>query len=890
MGYISSLGAPFRLSLCAAAIGMLGTPAFAQKSPPEQLPAQSAASVFNEDFLNYGATQKSADLSLFAFGNRVLPGRYTVRVSLNERDVGKVEIQFDDKPGKSDAEPCLTRRMLDDWGVNVLAFPAITALADDACVADLGAAIPDASFGYDGVKLLLTLSIPQAALKRSARGAVDPGKWDTGITAGMLDYQVNFSRYGGDTYRRSSDPFARTRSLFDNNPFDRPPNDPRRDTLYAGLRAGFNHREWRFRHFSTYSRGTDGRARWQAVETYAQRDFPAINGRLLIGDGSTPGNFFDSLPFRGVQLASDEAMLPDSQQGYAPTIRGIAQTNARVTVRQNGYVIYSTFVAPGAFVIDDLNANGSGSDLEVVVTEADGRESRYLQSFSAVPTLLREGAWRYSATVGKYRRASGQGRGYNSWGGLSQWPWTQSRQPLAEPAFLQGSLAHGLGGDYTLYGGLIVSGRYQSVLAGVGKNLRAFGAISADLTAARATVPMPLLVDKSYNGQSLRFLYSKAFEVGTNVRVAGYRYSTGGYRTFQEAADMQGLLPLERLNNRRSELRLELSQQLGDKWGSVFVSARQQSYWGARDKDRAVQFGWSGSYKQFRFGVNYNRGVYQDSRRSSQIMFTVNMPLGASGLSAQYAVTQERNGRTSQQANVFGSTLDDSRLSYSVTAGHDDGQGSTGAVSANYLSPVGRFDLGHSQGAGYRQTTVGMAGGLVVHAGGVTLSQTLGETIGLARLPKAPGVGFESMSGVATDWAGNAVIPNLNPYRINRVAVRTQDLGDTLDVKNAATEMIPTRGAVVLAAFETSVGYRLMLTLADRKGEPLPFGARIESDTGVEMGIVGSEGQAFVTGAGQSGRFIVRWGQRTVDQCTVTYSLPEAESPPPIREMTASCE
>ena len=40
-------------------------------------------------------------------------------------------------------------------------------------------------------------------------------------------------------------------------------------------------------------------------------------------------------------------MLPDSLSGYAPTIRGVAQTNARVTVRQNGYIIYSTYVPPG---------------------------------------------------------------------------------------------------------------------------------------------------------------------------------------------------------------------------------------------------------------------------------------------------------------------------------------------------------------------------------------------------------------------------------------------------------------------------------------------------------------------------------------------------------------
>jgi hypothetical protein len=39
-------------------------------------------------------------------------------------------------------------------------------------------------------------------------------------------------------------------------------------------------------------------------------------------------------------------MLPYSQRGYAPVIRGVASSNAVVSVRQNGYLIYQQNVAP----------------------------------------------------------------------------------------------------------------------------------------------------------------------------------------------------------------------------------------------------------------------------------------------------------------------------------------------------------------------------------------------------------------------------------------------------------------------------------------------------------------------------------------------------------------
>ncbi|SQI97309.1 fimbrial biogenesis outer membrane usher protein [Klebsiella oxytoca] len=51
-----------------------------------------------------------------------------------------------------------------------------------------------------------------------------------------------------------------------------------------------------------------------------------------MGDTFTTGDVFDSVQFRGIQLMSDDEMLPDSQRGFAPTIRGMAHSNAKVTI------------------------------------------------------------------------------------------------------------------------------------------------------------------------------------------------------------------------------------------------------------------------------------------------------------------------------------------------------------------------------------------------------------------------------------------------------------------------------------------------------------------------------------------------------------------------------
>ncbi|MGB7193401.1 MAG: fimbria/pilus outer membrane usher protein [Collimonas pratensis] len=848
---------PVRLALSAITLAVLSQLAQAQGQ---------GGSVFNEQFLDIGGEQSRADLSLFAFGNRVMPGSYLVDVSLNESGVGQSQVVFADQGEGKNAQACITRAMLEGWGVKVEVFPVLMA-AGDQCV-DLAQAIPGSSVSYDGEKLRLTLSIPQAAMKRQARGAISPDKWDKGINVAMLDYQFSAARYDGGNNAGSTMNSSITE--FNANPSA---ITQARNTLYAGLRGGFNLGDWRFRNFSTYNRGVDGEGHWQSVTSYLQRDIAALGGQLTIGDSTTPGNFFDAFQFRGVQLASDDGMLPDSQQGYAPTIRGVAQTNARVTVRQNGFVVYSTYVAPGPFVLDDLYPTSTSGDLEVTITEADGRETKFRQAFSAVPTLLREGVWRYSVTGGQYRN------GYSSN--------ITTGSGNAKPNFVQGTVARGLGNEYSVYGGMIASDIYQSVLFGAGKNLRDFGAISADLSQAHTKGPF----NQSYDGQSLRFLYAKSFEnYGTSVRMAGYRYSTGGFRTFQEAAQMQDLQNGQTLNNRRNQVRLELAQQLGSKGGTAYASIQQQSYWGTDQKDRLMQVGYSNFYKQFSYSIFYNYSTNLNGPSNRQLMATLSIPLGDTRSYARYTVAKGNNGELTQQASVYGSALEDGRLTYNVTAAHSNQSDNSGSASASYLSQYGRVDFGRAQGSGYGQTTLGMAGGLVVHGGGVTLSQPLGETMALVEAPDAANVGFEVYPGVRTDSRGNAVLANLSPYRVNRLAVRTEDLGDNVEVKNAALDVVPTRGAVVLARFETSIGLRIMLNLSDKNGKPLPFGAKVDNEQGQELGIVGSEGQTYITGAKESGVLNIKWGQGAAEQCSVKYHVPAEKNPAPIRELNGQCE
>lgn len=187
----------------------------------------------------------------------------------------------------------------------------------------------------------------------------------------------------------------------------------------------------------------------------------------MAGDSTSGNDVFDSNSFRGIRLYSSDSMYPDSMQGYAPTVRGVAKTNARVVVRQNGYIVYQTYVPPGPFELTDINPQMTNGNLEVTVEEKDGSIQKYVQPYSTVPVLQREGRAKYDVVIGRFRS------GIND---------------QDNPFYSQATLLYGLSDGYTLYGGSQMSNHYKSYALGLGINIGEWGATSFDFTQSDTTL------------------------------------------------------------------------------------------------------------------------------------------------------------------------------------------------------------------------------------------------------------------------------------------------------------------------------------------------------------------------------------------------------------------
>lgn len=326
--------------------------------------------------------QQTSDLHYFAKPGGQQPGTYPVTVVVNDQELGQANITFVDDGGQ--LQPVLTPGQLAEYGVNVSAFPAFQTLHEGETFTRIEKFIPDASSRFTFANQRLTLSIPQAAMNVQSRGYVDPSRWDDGVPAAFVDY------YFSGAQIKNADEGESSRSN------------------YLNLRSGLNLGAWRLRNISSMQYDQQ-RRHWDTQSTWLQRDVRSLKSLLRIGDTYTTGDVFDSIQFRGVQLMSDDEMLPDSQRGFAPTIRGVAHSNAKVTVSQHGYVIYETFVSPGAFAISDLYPTSQSGDLEVKVTESNGVVRTFTQPYSAVPYMLREGRGKFSLSAGRYHSGGGVG-------------------------------------------------------------------------------------------------------------------------------------------------------------------------------------------------------------------------------------------------------------------------------------------------------------------------------------------------------------------------------------------------------------------------------------------------------------------------------------------------
>lgn len=749
---------------------------------------------FNTSFLNTRYS-KDVDLKQFSQGNGFLPGKYLVDIYQNNELMTSETVVFS-KQSDGSVEPCLSSDVLAHLNILTSALKNTEQLSSGSCTT-YQTIIPSAHIQFDGGRQALMVNIPQEDMQKTVRGAVSSALWQNGSAAAFLSYNANAyqSRTGQGTF----------------------------NSQYLSTNSGLNMGGWYFRHNGSLTQQTDSKSRYQSINSYVQHDLTPVKGRLVLGQSNTSGRLFDTVPFVGVSVSSDDQMLPDSQRGYAPEIRGIARSNARVTVRQGGNVIYETSVPAGGFVINDLYPTGYGGDLQVTVRESDGSESSFLVPYASVADLLRPGAHRYETVAGKYRAPAGQN----------------------DRPFYQGTWQQGITNILSLYSGFQFSDRYQSYQLGSAVSTPV-GAFALDVTQA-----MTKTADERLSGQSYKITYNKLIsDTKSNIALAAYRFSTKGYLDFSQAAQYQNNQKkapdypalLLRAKNRFS---LTLSQGLAEGWGNIFASGFAQSYWNGRDNDLQYQLGYTNRWKSVSYSITASRSMTKNASMDTSWLLSFSVPLGEERpvtFSADFK--RDYAGNLGEQATVSGTAGEKQLLSWSVSGAHDRLSGDTGSAGGQYISPWTTVNAATSFNENTQTYSAGVMGSIVAHPHGVTLTPYTSDTWIVVHAPGASGAEVTNYPGLKLDHWGNAVIPSPQTYQRNNVEIDPKDLADNVELKSTSQSVIPRSGSVVMAEFSTNKGNALLL-LPNTGSQPLPFGTNVTDSNGNSIGVSGQGGMIY---------------------------------------------
>ena len=826
----------------------LGIPAFVTAQDSVSASADTAAAdgttvppavtEFNIDVMDV-EDRGNVDVSHFARAGYVMPGDYPLTLNVNGTEVREVTVTFSAPTNDPHGSvPCLTPEMVGLFGLKdefteklVWKTIASTHCLDEASLPGMSA-VGDLSTGS------LKVSLPQAYLEYTAPDWDPPSRWDDGVAGVLFDYNLNAS----ESHMLSGSSFNST-------------------SLSGSGTTGANFGPWRLRadwQASRYSSGNNTTQNFDWTRFYLYRALPKMGAKLTLGESDLDSSLFDSFRFVGGSLVTDDSMLPPNLQGYAPEVTGVARTNAKVIISQQGRVIYESQVAPGPFRIQELSSAVSGQ-LDVRVEEQDGRVQTFQVDTANIPYLTRPGMVRYKIAAGRP---------------------TDWEHRMQDETFATGEFSWGISNGWSLFGGLVAAKKYAALAVGIGRDLLSLGALSFDVTESRATLPG----DEDKRGASYRLSFSKRFEkIDGQVTFAGYRFSERDFMSMSDYlearyhdSDWGGLSW-----GRQKELyTITVSKAFRDWKMNLYGNYSHRTYWNRPDSDRysltLSQYMDIGNWKDISLSLTGYRsetwGVKDDG-----VYASVSVPWSNGG-----SLSYNGQSTTSGSSHTVGwyDTID-SNNSYSMQAGVGTGNKmlASGYLTHNGDMANGTLSASYYEGS-YASFGLSMQGGMTATRYGAALHPAgmNGSTRLMIDTGDAAGVPLNRGGTIQkTNAFGVGVMGSLNSYWRNSVGVDVNALGDNMEVGHPLTELTMTEGAIGYRKIDVLVGRKMMAIMKFADGSSPAFGATVWRGTH-QTGVVDDGGSVWLAGVEPGAKMEVRENEKPVCRFAIPERLPPVNS------------
>nr|SAY44833.1 Outer membrane usher protein FimD precursor [Serratia marcescens] len=708
----------------------------------------------------------------FSSGAKFPAGKHRLDISINGQSYGQHEISID-KQGDWQYDPVL---------VETLGLQPCKLAGQKGIL--MGQCYLDSRIDNDTGNNRLVLLLPQRHIRRQ------PAEYEFGGHALMLNYTA--SRF--DSQSHSSD--------------------------YAALETGFNSDNWLFRHNGTYNKSERQRS-YTPYDSYLQRTLTDYDAMMRLGRAPLSDSLYSGVTLDGLQWLPDSS-LSFSQRNDVPVVEGIAESQAKVEIFQNGRLVYATLVQPGAFRLADISAQFDAVDLSVTVTESNGSRKQFVVPYLAAPgnSIPRQGS--YSLALGR----------------------THNLDNSAETPFITSSFSWPWFDNHQLRGGGFLSRNYRGMATGYGANGRNYR-----FTALGYTAHSP-----SGNGTKLQ-LNGALPLIKTLTLNAGYSIQSEHFRTPTQLGsarkDNREEAPWFRSRSEPSHQRQSYSLGLG--WyqqhiGNLSLGATRTEG-GDRKLNQRVYAFWNRQFGSATLSVSLEKERSRHSRdNDTRVYASLSLPLGKN---LRYSANMINNGKNRSISNSLSGQALNGDLTYGLNATQSS-QTHNGAYSGNlnYLSPFTTLSGSYSQlSENQRALYYNASGSLVVDGNGLTLSpQQIGDTFGILTLPGLPGVSVSTPGGKVKTYGkqGKAVIPRLREYQPSLVNVDTSTLPPGADIDNGVRNMNLARGSVKHININAVKTLRVMAQISYEDGKKPAIGSMVQDERQQVVAFTDGQGTAFI--------------------------------------------
>jgi outer membrane usher protein len=574
------------------------------------------------------------------------------------------------------------------------------------------------------------------------------------------------------------------------------------------------------------------------LDTAWTRDFPDRMETLRVGDSiSSAGSWGRSARFAGIQYGTNFSTQPTFVTTPLLSAGGDAILPSTVDVFVNGNPVASENVQPGPFQIEGVPAVNGAGQMQVVVTDALGREQVVSQAYYAGGALLREGLTEYSVEAGVIRQDyATRSNDYGNAVGAATY-------------------RHGVTDRFTAE----VHGEAQANGAAAGGVNGAVQVGTLGIATATAAV--------GGDGGGLGWLGGFGFESNGPI-FSLYARTLYASESFAQLGDAAAVRPRSRTFG---GVGLNLKN-----FGSLQFAYGRQENWGAPGAQT--------------FGLGYSLGLgllgtlnlfanYSDSDDTrTDVFLTWTMPFGERG-TVSSTVQQSSGGGGGQdglsatamvQQNLpvgpgsgyvaSVSSTDDYRLGYAY-------QGRAGLVTADYASANGQEGL-----------RVGGVGSIAITGLGVMPARRLDQSFAMVKVADYPGIQVyvDNQPVGRTDSRGRVLLDNLLPYQENEVSIDPTELPMDATIASPSIKVTPSYRSGVAVKFPVSRADAMTMRLVQVDGQPVPAGAQVMLEGSPFP--VATNGLVYLSGVATNAHASVTWRD---GGCSADFTRPTGGDPVP---------